>query len=241
MALNRSVLRVGGILRPRLWPPCKAQTLRRSSRRPLHRLRTQYVSPRFLSPRFLLLSVPLCVGALAFFPPTEPSPVPVILSCPSVIPCSASELKAASSYDTHQISSPIEARYFIIRRILSWLRDRIWEPLRTSARFIHLVILFAPVLITTPMLLLGSRTKRRDGQPWGAIWWYGLLVAQMQRAGPTFIKVRTITQIVNSFTQQYNCPARTMGCNTARLVSLRPLRAIWFPTFAGDAAFYSSH
>ncbi|KAF9512416.1 hypothetical protein BS47DRAFT_1345566 [Hydnum rufescens UP504] len=189
MALNRSVLSVGGILRPRPWPPCKAQTLRLSPRRPLHRLRAEYASQQFLSQRFLLLSVPLCVGALAFFSPAEPSPVPVILSCPSVIPCSASELKAASSYDTHQISSPIEARHFIIRRILSWLRDQIWEPLRTSARFIHLLILFAPVLITTPMLLLGSRKRRRDGQRWGAIWWYGLLVAQMQRAGPTFIKL----------------------------------------------------
>ena len=186
MSLHKSVLRTGWNLRLRPCPLRAAQALRLSPRRPLHRLRTEHTSSRFLSSRSLLLSVPLCVGAVVYFSPAESSPVPVILSCPSVIP----ELKRASSYDTHQMSSPMELRRSIFRRILTFLRDRVWEPLRTSARFIHILLLFTPVLVTAPMVLIGSRRRRRDGERWGAVWWYGLLVAQMQRAGPTFIKVQ---------------------------------------------------
>ncbi|KAL0068703.1 hypothetical protein AAF712_004420 [Marasmius tenuissimus] len=40
------------------------------------------------------------------------------------------------------------------------------------------------------MLLVGKPRKRHSGDGWGAIWWYDLLVARMQAAGPTFIKVK---------------------------------------------------
>jgi aarF domain-containing kinase len=42
------------------------------------------------------------------------------------------------------------------------------------------------------MLLVGSPEERLQGDKWGAVWWYEFLVAQMDRAGPTFIKVRGI-------------------------------------------------
>ncbi|WWC85450.1 uncharacterized protein L201_000313 [Kwoniella dendrophila CBS 6074] len=73
------------------------------------------------------------------------------------------------------------------------------EPLATLFRFFHLALLFGPVILTTPMLLVGkpeSRRRRRSGKPlteeeenWGAIWWYSFLVKQMERAGPSFIKL----------------------------------------------------
>lgn len=80
------------------------------------------------------------------------------------------------------------------------LQDYVIEPLGTTKRFIVLVFLFVPVILTMPMLLVGRfreggrRRGRRiakddGGTRWGARWWYGFLVKQMERAGPTFIKV----------------------------------------------------
>ncbi|KAJ3573045.1 hypothetical protein NP233_g2673 [Leucocoprinus birnbaumii] len=74
-------------------------------------------------------------------------------------------------------------------RITQLLRDHIWEPILTAKRFIYLFILFAPVIITSPMLLIGKIEKKLKGDRWGAVWWYGLLVRQMEAAGPTFIKL----------------------------------------------------
>lgn len=81
----------------------------------------------------------------------------------------------------------------------------IFEPIGTAKRFIVLFSLFFPVLLTIPMLFVGRKgaatTQKRKGSNgddyvskneedrWGAIWWYGFLVKQMERAGPTFIKV----------------------------------------------------
>lgn len=85
------------------------------------------------------------------------------------------------------------------------LNDYIVEPIGTVKRFLVLFALFFPVLLTMPMLLVGrkggSRSIKRkasDGADyvtideesrWGAIWWYEFLVKQMERAGPTFIKL----------------------------------------------------
>ena len=71
------------------------------------------------------------------------------------------------------------------------------EPIFTFLRFFHLVILFGPVILTSPMILVGGSDKRRkrdrptgeEAEAWGAVWWYGFLVNQMERAGPSFIKL----------------------------------------------------
>ncbi|GLB35914.1 putative ABC1 family protein [Lyophyllum shimeji] len=39
------------------------------------------------------------------------------------------------------------------------------------------------------MLLVGKPEKKYQGDRWGAVWWYGLLVRKMEAAGPTFIKL----------------------------------------------------
>lgn len=77
-----------------------------------------------------------------------------------------------------------------------FLKLYILEPILTFFRFLHLAILFGPVILTSPMLFVGKVERRRRGKPidgedenWGAVWWYGFLVKQMERAGPSFIKL----------------------------------------------------
>lgn len=93
-------------------------------------------------------------------------------------------------------NSPVEAPITPI----SLLRVYIVEPLLTALRFLRLAFIFGPVIIASPMLLVGSngsghvgrrfrRHRRDDEENWGAVWWYSFLVKQMERAGPTFIKV----------------------------------------------------
>ena len=63
------------------------------------------------------------------------------------------------------------------------------EPLATTFRFLHLVVIFVPVLITIPVVWLGNRHKGRGNERTGTLWWYVFLVHSMERAGPAFIKV----------------------------------------------------
>ena len=54
---------------------------------------------------------------------------------------------------------------------------------------LRLFVLFIPVIFTSPIILVGPPSKEYKGDRWGAVWWYGYLVQQMEAAGPTFIKV----------------------------------------------------
>lgn len=65
----------------------------------------------------------------------------------------------------------------------------VFEPLATTFRFLHLVIIFLPVLATIPAIWLGSRRKDQGDERAGTLWWYSFLVHAMERAGPAFIKV----------------------------------------------------
>lgn len=65
----------------------------------------------------------------------------------------------------------------------------IFEPLATGFRFLHLVIIFVPVIIAVPLVFIGKRQKNSDSERTGTLWWYGFLVRSMERAGPAFIKV----------------------------------------------------
>jgi hypothetical protein len=77
-------------------------------------------------------------------------------------------------------------------RITRCLDDWILEPLATLRRLVHLFALFLPALVIAPVLLLEFMVSPREGDEELAStrFWYRLLVAQMERAGPTFIKVR---------------------------------------------------
>lgn len=65
----------------------------------------------------------------------------------------------------------------------------IYDPIATGVRFVHLAIIFLPVILTAPAVWLGKRDKSRNGLRAGTLWWYGFLVNSMERAGPAFIKV----------------------------------------------------
>ncbi|WVQ82587.1 hypothetical protein IAT38_004717 [Cryptococcus sp. DSM 104549] len=109
------------------------------------------------------------------------------------IPLHPAEKATPSTPSTLVASSPSEPPITVLGLI-----DRyILEPFATLIRFFHLAFLFLPVIITAPMLIVGQpERRRRAGKPraeeeenWGAVWWYGFLVKQMERAGPSFIKL----------------------------------------------------
>ena len=69
------------------------------------------------------------------------------------------------------------------------LDEWVYEPIATSFRFLHLLLIFVPVIVTVPAAFLGPRRKDQDNERVGTIWWYGFLVKSMERAGPAFIKL----------------------------------------------------
>ncbi|KAH9997697.1 hypothetical protein BJV74DRAFT_825975 [Russula compacta] len=114
---------------------------------------------------------PLVGGISLFFYPRPQPILSQLFSSPTLIPCTSNKPETSRE---PLILSPSEPGIFSLPR-------HIWEPILTARRFIHLFFLFVPVIISSPMLLVGDR--------WGAVWWYNYLVAQMDRAGPTFIKL----------------------------------------------------
>lgn len=107
-------------------------------------------------------------------------------------------LNDSSSRASYLEVPPLEPEHKVTQPqgVLEWFREYFVEPVLTFFRFLHLFILFAPVIATSPMLLVGKPPRRRLGKPvaqeedsWGAIWWYAFLVKQMERAGPSFIKL----------------------------------------------------
>lgn len=95
-------------------------------------------------------------------------------------------------YEEYPIPSPNEE--FV--GVIGMIKRYIVEPFFTVLRFFHLALLFGPVILTAPMLMVGSAPRRKgrgavaDAEDnWGALWWYSFLVRQMERAGPSFIKL----------------------------------------------------
>jgi aarF domain-containing kinase len=75
------------------------------------------------------------------------------------------------------------------RKIYFFIDEYFWEPICTGFRFLHLVVIFVPVILTIPAIWIGERVKDRDDERSGTLWWYGFLVSSMERAGAAFIKV----------------------------------------------------
>ncbi|RYP37887.1 hypothetical protein DL767_002759 [Monosporascus sp. MG133] len=73
--------------------------------------------------------------------------------------------------------------------ILLYLDLYLWEPLCTGVRFLHLVVIFVPVILAVPAIWVGKRQPDRDNERSGTLWWYGFLVKSMELAGPAFIKL----------------------------------------------------
>ncbi|XHF99029.1 hypothetical protein AWENTII_002549 [Aspergillus wentii] len=65
----------------------------------------------------------------------------------------------------------------------------VYDPITTGFRFVHLAIIFLPVIFTVPAVWFGRRIENRNGERTGTLWWYSFLVRSMERAGPAFIKL----------------------------------------------------
>lgn len=133
--------------------------------------------------------VPVIGGVVIYFSPGPQLHLPSVFSSPTLIPCPESRDNTRRFTDQYMIDSPAEPQRSLHFRIIGLFKDYVWEPILTARRFIHLFYLFLPVIITMPMLLVGSPDMQLQGDRWGAAWWYGFLVKRMQAAGPTFIKV----------------------------------------------------
>jgi len=143
--------------------------------------------------------VPIIGGVVVYLFPDPRIPLPSVFSSPTLIPRPEYRDNARRFTDQDTIGSSTEPQHSFYFRIIGGLQNFIWEPILTARRFIHLFCLFVPVIITIPMLLVGSPDKQLQGDRWGAVWWYDLLVKRMQAAGPTFIKVITIHWSTCSF------------------------------------------
>ena len=100
-----------------------------------------------------------------------------------MLEASREELKKSVPDNVHGLRRAWHEFVFVIDQY-------IYEPLATGLRFLHLVFIFVPVIITVPVIWIGRRHKDRDNERGGTLWWYGFLVRSMERAGPAFIKVR---------------------------------------------------
>ncbi|XXG96020.1 hypothetical protein Hte_002297 [Hypoxylon texense] len=99
-----------------------------------------------------------------------------------MLEASRAELKKAVEEDEKGL-------YRFGHRIILFLDVYFWEPLCTGVRFIELVFIFIPVIISVPAIWVGTRHPDRDNERGGTLWWYGFLVKSMERAGPAFIKL----------------------------------------------------
>ncbi|KAG9232781.1 ABC1 family-domain-containing protein [Amylocarpus encephaloides] len=98
-------------------------------------------------------------------------------------------LEASQEEIKKQIPNHEHGALRIWHKTVLFLDLYIWEPACTGLRFLHLVVIFVPVIFTVPAIWIGPRQKDRDNERLGTLWWYWFLVKSMERAGPAFIKL----------------------------------------------------
>ncbi|PMD48099.1 ABC1-domain-containing protein [Hyaloscypha variabilis F] len=98
-------------------------------------------------------------------------------------------LEASREEIKKQVSSDVHGFRRFRDHIVVFVDLYIWEPVCTGLRFLHLVVIFVPVLVSVPAIWVGKRNKTRGDERSGTLWWYSFLVRSMERAGPAFIKL----------------------------------------------------
>ena len=88
-----------------------------------------------------------------------------------------------------QVSEEDHGLRRVVHKAILLLDLYVWEPIWTGVRFLQLVIIFVPVIISVPVIWVGRRQPNRDNERTGTLWWYGFLVSSMEWAGPAFIKL----------------------------------------------------
>lgn len=99
-----------------------------------------------------------------------------------MLEASRAEIAKEIPEDVHGLRRAWRAVYLFVD---TW----IFEPIATTFRFLHLVMIFVPVIGTMPLVWLGKRQRNHYNERSGTLWWYSFLVRSMERAGPAFIKV----------------------------------------------------
>lgn len=193
----------------------KAQNIRHSSTFP----RTPSFVPYFTKAkapyrslgRHILWTLPIAGGAVLYFSQSKPVHLPSVFSSPHLIPVPPHQPEDDTTENQSEaqlvINSPDEEDRSILARIRRLLNDWLWEPLFTARRFAFLLIIFVPVILTSPAVCFGT-VEGRAGERTGALWWYNLLVRALQRAGPTFIKARKsyYSRRISASSQLYSLP-----------------------------------
>ena len=121
----------------------------------------------------------------------------------------------------------------IIQEVLLFLDTYIYEPIATGFRFLHLVIIFVPVIATAPAVCVGQRQKERDNERSGTLWWYGFLVHSMERAGPAFIKLGQWAASRQDIFPEQMCNVMSSLHSNAPAHSLRDTKRIIQRAFGG--------
>lgn len=98
-------------------------------------------------------------------------------------------LEASRKELKEQVPKAIQHSKKFRRGIYFFVDLYIIEPICTGLRFLHLVIIFVPVIATIPVIWFGRRQPDKDNERSGTLWWYGFLVRSMERSGAAFIKV----------------------------------------------------
>ena len=158
---------------------------------PLQPLLSKAIRPEISKRRFILVCLPFILGGGYLYADRKRYRPPLyeVIASSSFIPTHEGPLLPLPPL----ASSPLEPN--ISNIISDFLRRNLIEPIRTGLRFLHLVWIFLPVVVAVPLLLLGT-IEGDSTERWGALVWYDFLVSRMQKAGPTFIKVRSLSQPV---------------------------------------------
>ena len=98
-------------------------------------------------------------------------------------------LEASRQEIEKELPDEIKGLKKVWKEFVILLDTYIYEPIATGFRFLHLVVIFVPVIATIPIIFIGARQKDREDERSGTLWWYGFLVHSMERAGPAFIKL----------------------------------------------------
>ncbi|KAI8978461.1 hypothetical protein BDB01DRAFT_763624 [Pilobolus umbonatus] len=126
---------------------------------------------------------------------SKPS-IPILCTTANIIPIKLHS-QSVTVKNRPDTPSEIEAKrdghsspYVLIRAcqvVIEFLDDWILEPILTIRRFVAILVLFIPVAVTIPIVCFGQKVN--DHEKSGTLWWYNFLANQMERAGPTFIKL----------------------------------------------------
>jgi len=135
----------------------------------------------------------------------------------------------------HKVADDERGLYRILHRLGITIDTWIIEPICTGFRFIQLVCIFVPVIVTVPAIWLGARQKDRDNERSGSLWWYNFLVKSMEYAGPAFIKLGQWAASRSDIFPTEMCDIMSKLHSHAPAHSMRATRRIIEAAFGGRA------